>query len=156
MVGLRQDVDSVLYTQTDVNKETANKAIKAFTDYAYYCGNDSLSPIFLIKTAQIATAVNNYAQAKIVLEKCISDYPKFEGVPTALFLLGSLYDEETYLNNEEEARRLYQQVIDQYPNSPEVESAKGALKFIGMTDREVMKELKKQSKQNKASNVTIQ
>ncbi len=139
-------MDSTLYQQLEVNQALGNEAIKAFTDYAYYCGNDSLSPIFLIKTAQIATSLNNIPQAKIALDKCIADYPKFKSVSAAIFLLAQLYDEQNYLNNEEEARRLYQEIIDKYPNSAEASSAKGALKFIGKTDKEMIDQLKKEGK----------
>ena len=141
-----QYMDSVLYTQTDLDKESANQAIKAFTDYAYYCANDSLSPVFLIKTAQVAVAINNITQAKVTLEKCIQDYSRFEGIPSAMFLLAQLYDEKEQLNNEAEARRLYEAIIANYPNSPEVESAKGAIKFLGMTDKQIIRELKRQEK----------
>ncbi len=139
-------IDSVLYSETEVNQALGNKAIKAFTDYAYYCPNDSLSPIFLIKTAQIATSINNIPQAKTVLEKCIADYSKSKDITAAIFLLARLYDETTYLNNEEEARRLYQEIVDKYPKCAEAESAKGALKFIGKTDADLIKEFKKKEK----------
>ncbi|MBK9283873.1 MAG: tetratricopeptide repeat protein [Sphingobacteriaceae bacterium] len=149
-----QKLDSILYTQEELDKNTANQAIKAFTDYAYYCKNDSLSPIFLIKTAQVALAINNVTQAKVNLEKCIQDYYQFEGIASAFFLLGQLYDEKEYLNNEEEARRIYQELIDRYPNSPEAESAKGAIKYLGMTDKEIINELKREAKSQ--PKVTIQ
>ena len=70
-------MDSVLLTQTEVVYESANKAIKAFTDFAYYCASDSLSPIYLIKTAQIARVINNIPQAKVVLEKMHRGLPEF-------------------------------------------------------------------------------
>lgn len=149
-----QYMDSVLYVQTELDARTANKAIKAFTDYAYYCGNDSLSPVFLIKTGQVAMAINNVPQAKLAFEKCIESYPNFEGKPSAMFLLARLYDERTFLNNEEEARRLYQEIIDKYPKSPEVESAKGALKLIGKTDEQILEEFKKQEKEKNKVQIT--
>lgn len=147
-------LDSILYTQTELNVQTANEAIKSFTDYAYYCANDSISPVFLIKTAQIASTINNITQAKMTLEKCIQDYQNFEGLPTAIFLLAQLYDEKEYLNNEQEAKRLYEEVIARFPDSPEAESARGAIKFLGLTDKEIIKKLKQE--QNKSSKVTIQ
>src|SRR5438046_2111709 len=67
--------DSILLNETEVNKISANKAIKAFTDYASYCHNDTLSPVYLIKCAQVARAVDNIPQAKIVLEECLQKYP---------------------------------------------------------------------------------
>jgi hypothetical protein len=146
-------LDSILYTQTELNKNTASDAIKAFSDYAYYCSNDSLSPIFLIKTAQVAVAINNITQAKLTLEKCIEMYPKFEGLPAAMFLLGQLYDEKEYLNNEAEAKRIYEEIIAKFPNSPEAESAKGAIKFLGMTDKQIINQLKQE--QNSTPKVSI-
>jgi TolA-binding protein len=135
--------DSILLQQTEVEQNSANAAIKAFADYANYCHNDSVSPVYLIKCAQVARVVNNIPQAKIVLEKCVQDYPRFRDRPAALFLLAQLYDENTYLNNESEAKKLYEEIIEEYPTSDWALSAKGALGFLGKTDEQIMEELKK-------------
>jgi hypothetical protein len=136
-------LDSVLLGQTEVDVPSATDATKAFTDYAYYCHNDTTSPVYLIKAAQVARAINNFQQAKLVLEVCIKDYPRFKNRAAALFLLAQLYDEDTYLNNENEARRLYEQIIGEYPGSDWAVSAKGAIRFLGKSDEEIIRELKK-------------
>lgn len=136
-------MDSMLLHQTEADITSANQAIKAFTDFAYYCASDSLSPMYLIKVAQIARAINNIPQAKVALEKCIENYPSFKNKPAALFLLAQLYDEPTYLNNEEEARKLYQKIIYDYPKSDWAVSAKGAISFLGKSDAQILEELKK-------------
>lgn len=139
-------LDSILLLQTEIDIPSAQKAIIAFTDFAYYCNSDSLSPVYLIKTAQVARAINNLPQAKLVLDKCIDDYPAFKNRAAALFLLAQLYDEPGYLNNEEEARKIYQKIIDEYPKSDWASSAKGAIRFIGKSDDEIMRELTKKKK----------
>jgi hypothetical protein len=136
-------MDSILLSQIEINKASANEAIKAFTDFAYYCSSDSVAPVYLIKTAQVARAINNIPQAKLALDRCIETYPAFRNRPAALFLLAQLYDERNYLNDENSARKLYQQIIDEYPKSDWALSAKGAISFIGKTDEEIMRELKK-------------
>lgn len=136
-------MDSILLKELEVKKDVATKGIKAFTDYAFYCSNDSLVPIYLIKTAQVAQSINNIPQAKIVLDKCIADYPASKHRPAALFLLAQLYDETTYLNNEAEAKKLYQQIISEYPKSDWAKSSQGALTFVGKSDAQIMEELKK-------------
>lgn len=135
--------DSILLKEIDVNPDLANKAIKAFTNFAYYCHSDSMSPVYLIKTAQVARSINNMPQAKIVLDKCISDYPTFKNRAAALFLLAQVYDEPGALNSETEAQKIYQKIIDEYPKSDWAKSAKGALTFIGKSDAQIMEELKK-------------
>lgn len=132
-------MDSVLFTQTELDTVSAQKAIIAFTEFANYCGSDSLSPMFLIKTAQVARAINNIPQAKIVLDKCVADYPNFNNRPAALFLLAQLYDDNNYMNDENEAKRLYQKIIDEYPKSDWAMSAKGAITYIGKSDDEIAK-----------------
>ena len=139
-------MDSVLLNQNEIDKVSANDAIKAFSDFTYYCQSDTLSPIFLIKTAQVALVINNIPQAKLALENCIENYPSFKNKPAALFLLAQLYDENTYLNNEEEAKRIYEQIINEYPKNEWALSAKGALGFLGKTDEQILQELKNKRK----------
>ncbi len=143
LIAEARRMDSILLNETEINKVSANKAIKAFTDYAYYCQSDSLCPVYLIKTAQVARVVNNIPQAKLALDKCIQSYPSFKSRPAALFLLAQLYDENTYLNNEAEAKKLYEEIINDYPKSDWAVSAKGAINFIGKSDAEILRELKK-------------
>jgi hypothetical protein len=136
-------MDSILMRQTDIDPASAKKAIVAFTEFARFCDTDTLSPVFLIKTAQVARAINVIPQAKVVLDECIATYPNFRDRPAAIFLLAQLYDEDTYLNDEQEAKKLYQKIIDEYPKSPWASSAKGAILFIGKSDKQIMEELKK-------------
>ena len=136
-------LDSILLRELDLNTTLANKAIKAFTNFAYYCQNDTMSPVYLIKTAQVARAINNMPQAKIVLDKCINDYPTFKNRAAALFLLAQIYDDPGALNSETEAQKIYQKIIDEHPKSDWAKSAKGALTFIGKSDAQIMEELKK-------------
>jgi hypothetical protein len=73
-------------------------------------------------------------------------------VPADYFLLGQIYDDQNYMNNEAEAKRLYEELIRKFPKSPEAESARGALKYIGKSDEQIMEDLKK----NQKSKVNIQ
>jgi tetratricopeptide (TPR) repeat protein len=139
-------MDSILLTQMEIDQAAAAKAIEAFTNLAHYCPGDSTSPVYLVKTAQVARAINNIPQARLALDKCLTDYPNFKDRAAALFLLAQLYDEVTYLNDEQEAKALYQKIIDEHPGSPWAESAKGAIRFIGKTDQQIMEELKKKNK----------
>jgi TolA-binding protein len=135
-------MDSTLMVQVDIDPVVGNKAVKAFTDFAYYCQTDSMSPVYLIKTAQVARALNNIPQAKLALEHCIETYPAFRSRPAAIFLLAQLYDEPGYLNNEAEAKKLYEKIISEYPNSDWAMSSQGAIHFIGKSDEEILKEIK--------------
>ena len=141
-----QKLDSVIMTATEANAVIGNKAIKAFTDFSFYCKNDSLAPIFLIKAAQIAQSINNLPQAQICLEKCINDFPDFKNRGAAMFLLAQLYDEVKYLNNEQKAEELYASIISLYPRTEWAANAKAARNLLGKTDEEIVKEFTKKNK----------
>ncbi|MGE0568171.1 MAG: tol-pal system YbgF family protein [Bacteroidia bacterium] len=138
-------IDSILMQHTELNQEMANKAIKKFADYAYYCESDSLSPVYLIKVAQIALAINNPNQAKVVLEKCIDNYPKFNNRPVALFLMAQLYHEPKWLNNPDEARKWYQKIIDDFPKTDWSVNAQAAMQLIGKSDEQIIREFEKKN-----------
>lgn len=144
-----RQMDSVLLQETTVNESNAKKAIAAFTDFAFYCQSDTMSPVYLIKTAQVARAINSIPQAKTALDRCVETYLNSPHRAAALFLLAQLYDEPGYLNNEQEAKRLYSQIIEEYPKSDWALSAKGALVFIGKTDQEIMEAFEKKNKTKK-------
>jgi outer membrane protein assembly factor BamD (BamD/ComL family) len=137
-------MDSILLSETEMNTAHAQSAISSFTSFAYYCENDSLSPVYLIKTAQVARAIDNLPRAKECLEKCIKDHPDFRDRPAAMFLLAQLYDGNNFMSDRHEAQKLYQQIIDEYPKSDWARSAKGNL--VGKSDEEILMELKKAGK----------
>jgi tetratricopeptide (TPR) repeat protein len=142
-------LDSVLMQHAEINQAVANEAIKKFADFAYYCESDSLSPVYLIKVAQIALAINNPNQAKVVLEKCIDNYPKFNNRPVAIFLMAQLYHEPKWLNNPDEARKWYQKIIDDFPKTDWSTSAAAAMQLIGKTDEQIIQEFEKKNSKKK-------
>ncbi len=138
-------MDSTILKAVEVDVAVANNAIRAFTDYAFYCESDSLSPIFLVKTAQIAMSINNPNQAKVALDRILSNYPKFKNKPAAIFMLAQLYDEQTLLNDETEAKKLYEQLVYEYPKSDWASSAKAAIKLLGKSDQQIVNEFNKKN-----------
>lgn len=143
-----KSLDSILLQQMEIDTVMATKAITAFVDFAYYCQSDSMSPVYLIKTAQVARAINNLQQAQAALQHCIDTYLNFENRAAALFMLAQLYEEPGKLNNITEAKRLYEKVISEYPKSDWALNAKAALKFLGKTSEEIVKEFEKQNKKS--------
>ncbi|MBK7668796.1 MAG: hypothetical protein IPJ32_16545 [Sphingobacteriaceae bacterium] len=59
--------DSIILLATEVNPEVGNKAVKAFADFAFYCPNDTLAPVFLLKAGQIARVLIIYHKLRFVL-----------------------------------------------------------------------------------------
>lgn len=139
-------LDSILMKETKVNKDLAERAINAFNTYGSECMNDSLAPIFLLKAGQVAQSIANYQQAEILLRKCTTAFPNFRNRGAALFLLAQLFDEPTMLNNEAEAKIIYEDIIKSYPNTAWARDAKASIANLGKTDEQLIQEFLKKSK----------
>lgn len=142
--------DSIILAANEVDPDVGNKAIKAFADFSFYCPNDSLAPVFLLKAGQIASSINNLPQAQVCFEKCYKDFPKFKNRGAAMFLLAQLYDEVHLLNDEDKARELYGKMINSFPpNSEWYKQADAARGLLGKTDAQIIKEFEKKNSKKK-------
>jgi tetratricopeptide (TPR) repeat protein len=141
-----KDADNVLLRAVAVNNDDAARAIIAFYNFANICKGDSLAPVFLLKAGQVAQSVGNFTQAQAFFLKCKDEFPDFKNRGAAIFLLAQLYDDAAKLNNEEEASTLYSQIMREYPNSSFAVDSKAAIKNLGKTDEELVKEFLKKSK----------
>jgi TolA-binding protein len=139
-------MDSILMKAVSVNPNLAEQAINAFNNFASTCKNDSLAPVFLLKAGQIAQTTRNFQQSQILLKKCVDEFPQFRNRGAALFLLAQVYDDASMLNNEVEAKNIYQQIIKEYPNTVWENDAKSCILNLGKTDEQIVQEFLKKNK----------
>lgn len=138
--------DAVLMRALVLDKDIAAKAIADFSNFAGYCKNDSLSPVFYFKAGQVAQAVGNYSQAQAMLNHCLNKYPQFGNKAAVLFLLAQLYDDASMLNNEEKAKEYYEQIMKEFPKTSFATDAQAAIRNLGKTDEELIQEFLKSNK----------
>jgi len=135
--------DEILMRALTLDKTVATKAINDFNAYASNCKTDSLAPVFLIKAGQVAQAIGSFTQAQAMLNKCINEHTQFKNREAAIFLLAQLYDDPKMLNNEEEAKKLYEQVISEYPKTSYATDSRAAIQNLGKTDEQLIQEFLK-------------
>jgi tetratricopeptide (TPR) repeat protein len=141
-----EQYDKIFLNATNLDANVALKGVVAFNNYANLCHNDSLGAIYILKAGQICQVINDYDRAKTMFEKCINDFPKFNNRGAAMFLLAQLYDGNTPYKNENEAKIIYQKIIKEYPKSSFAEDAKSAIKYLGKSDEEMVKEFLNKNK----------
>lgn len=138
--------DAQLMRATVFDQAQAVNALSIFDAYTSYCKIDSITPIYLIKSAQLARSVNNYQKAANYLKQCIDEYVKFENRAAAMFLLAQLYDDASALNNETEAKVLYEKIIKDFPASEWAMNSKAAIQMLGKSDEQMIQEFLKKNK----------
>ena len=120
------------------------KALETITLYEKFANNfpnDTLSPTYLMKAADVCSNTNQAAKSVELCRKIVEQYPNFKGVPTAMFLMA--FVTENKLNNIARAKELYQQFIQKYPNHPMAEDAKASIENLGLSDDELIAKFQK-------------
>jgi len=120
-----------------IKRGVAMETIIAYAKFAHNFPEDSLSPEFLFKAAEIARALHNGKEAVLYYNMIYTDFPENEKAPTALFLEAFTY--ENILKDTAQARILYQNFIDKYPNNQFADDARYSLKYLGKSAEELIK-----------------
>lgn len=81
-----------------------------------------LADNILWQKSRMANAKQDYSEAAMYLQKIVSDYGDDVLADDALYHLA--YINEEYFQNKDEAKRLYQQIITQYPGSTYINQAR--------------------------------
>lgn len=137
-----QKLDSVLLKSINFDEKKAVEANNTFVKCALICKNDSISPLYLMKAAQLSQSLYQIQMSEKYLKKILDDYPKSKLIPAVKFLLAQYYADKNLLNQPKQAKELFNQIIKDYPQSVWAENAAAALKWVGKSDEEILKELK--------------
>ncbi len=136
-------IEKEMQKSPDVDNTTANSAIKAYSDYVMFFPNDSISPNYLFKAGEIATAAKKYKQALALYQNITSKYPDFKYIKESLYLQGFLLD--NFMNDDAGAKIIYEEIISKYPGTTVANDSKSAINNLGKTDAQIIEEFKKKN-----------
>lgn len=111
---------------------------KLYIAYAEANPNDSVSPDFLYKAADISMNLSDPNLTIALFDKIITTYPNYKNVSTVAFLKAYVY--ENQLNNYGNAQKYYLEFLDKYPDSDFADDAVVSLNNLGKSPEELIKE----------------
>lgn len=129
---------------TGVHREVAEKLLLAYEDFLKHHSFESISKEYQFRAGELAKAINKPHLAIKHLNGLLERDPDHERAPLALFYKATIVGD--MLNEDENAKMLYQEFIDKYPNHPLAESAKESIKLQGKSLDEIVKEFEKKNK----------
>lgn len=98
----------------------------------------------MFRAADVARGVGKYGQAIDIWKNLRSLYPDYERSPDALFLTGFTY--ENNLNEKTQAKELYNQFLEEYPDHALNTQVKQTLDVIDKSPEELIKEFQRKNK----------
>ncbi len=139
--------EAALYSDKtkEVDRDKALEMERLYISYSDKYADDTLSPEYLFRAAEIAENAGHPNNAITYLTKIEDNYKEYRNYPLVIFKKAYIY--ENCLKNIEFARNYYQKFIDDYPNHELVETANSSMMFLGMTDEQLVDILEKISKE---------
>lgn len=124
-----------------LDQGTAMFAMRVYDEYASYFPDETKSPEYLFKAGELANSLQLAQPALSYLGRVMSKYPNYKNAPYALFMQGMIYDDQ--LKDTANARKIYTQVIQKYPESQLAKDAEASIKNLGKSVEELVREFEK-------------
>ena len=109
---------------------------KCYDDFIRRFPEDSLSPEYLFRKAGLLRVEKQGDAALDAMAELVNRYPESPRVVECYFLRGLVYEEVFY--DQELAKKAYLNFIERYPDHPLAESARYAIRYLGLSNEEII------------------
>ncbi|MDZ7741781.1 MAG: tetratricopeptide repeat protein [Bacteroidota bacterium] len=128
-----------------IDKGKAALLINSYVQYADAFPEDSMSPDYLFRAADISMNIFESGQAIDLYNRIINNYPEYEKVPQCVFLKAFVY--ENNLNDLNSAKKYYKEFLAKYPDDEFADDAEMSLQNLGKSPEELIKEFEAKMKE---------
>lgn len=126
-----------------IDTAISNDLISKYVQFADAYPNDSLTPGFLLQAARWAYATNDVDGMIKYYDRIIDNYDDFEKLDECMYEKGINLDNA---GRKEEARKAYQEFIDEFPDHFLTDDITKAMKLLDMSDEQLNAFLNQQNK----------
>lgn len=138
---------TVLNPEAPINAEAVPEVVEKFCKFVEQNPEDVNAPDWLFKALDLSVNFLEPEKSLAIGNQFIESYPDNDRTPMVMFVLGSMVYEEK-LQDYDKAREIYETILAKYPDSDFVPSVEAALRFLGKTPEEIVKEFEMQQQQD--------
>lgn len=109
---------------------------------------DTMAADYLYKAVNLCIGVNNGARAMQLIDRTLNEFPKSSYTPETVFLKAYVY--ENLLSDYGQASKVYNDFIRKYPSHDLTDDAEAALKYLGKSPEELVREFEAKAAEEKA------
>lgn len=142
---IRAKEDS-LFEHQAFDARTAQGMIDVYKAYAAAYPLDSMAPEYLFRAAGTHKSMNQPEEAIRLYDRIAHNYQSWRRRADVLYMKGLTLDDD--LDQDGEAQRIYEQVINEYPDHPFARDAKAMIENLGLTDEEIIAKFKAKNEQS--------
>lgn len=138
--SLKSEIDKLeaeINATNNPNDELLKKGILKFQEFAGFFPEDPLAPDYLLKASDFSYQTKQFEKSVKILNRIIADYPDYNRMEDVLFNKASHLDFE--LRDTTQAKEVYQEFIEKYPESELVDDAEARIKYISYSAEDLIK-----------------
>ncbi len=125
-----------------IDKAKALELVDLYVDYANSYPDDSMAVEYLFKGAEFCLNLGEGQRAITLYDRVIQEYPDFRKVPECLFLKGYVY--ENYLGDLDNAKAIYLEFIEKYPDNEFADDAEISIQNLGKSPEALIRQFEEQ------------
>ena len=139
------DAERALFSDSiaKIDKRKALDIVNLYQDFAEAYPDDPRSPEYLFKAGDLSINLNRPTKTIHIFETLISRYPESEKAATSLFLKGFVLEDQ--MKDFDEARRVYEEFLEKYPDSEFADDAEISIANLGKTPEELIREFEQKN-----------
>lgn len=122
---------------------TANKLVKESQKYADKYWRNEKTPAILFRAGEVARSIKQPEEAINIFRRLYTQFPTTPFAVKAMFMEAATFEDD--LKNKAIAKKVYQKVIDKYPDDILAEQARQLLAVIEKTPEELIKEFQQKN-----------
>jgi outer membrane protein assembly factor BamD (BamD/ComL family) len=133
-------IETTLYSPqaTSFSEEKADSLISLYDGFIKAFSDDSLSPLFLFKSANLAMNSGDGKGAISRFDQFIQAYPGNQKAALCMFFKGYIY--ENLMKDLEKAKEAYLLFMEKYPDHELVKDARMSIQNLGKTPEQIVRE----------------
>ena len=120
--------EQMLASSETLNAALRSDLMRAYAEFSNGCHDYEQTPEFLFRRADLLRSAGQFQEAMTQLRDIHDHYKDFDKRPICAFLVGFIAEVE--LNDREQARKIYEQVIELHPESPAAIWAKQSIESL--------------------------
>lgn len=122
-------LESTLFEESaEVQVENRNALMVEYAEFANACHDDPRTPEWLFRRADLLRSAGKFQEAMTQLRDVHDHYKEFDKRPVCAFLIGFIA--EVDLNDREQAKTTYEQVIAVHPDSEAALWAEQSIEYL--------------------------
>jgi len=133
--------EKVLQSSETLKKEDAVLLMEAYVAFSERFTNRENADEYLFKAGEIAMGQEMTVASIRYLTRLYDEFPRYEKRAYGLFLLG--FVQENYSGNLDEAKRVYELFLTEFPNHEMADDAKASIKNLGKSPEEIIREFER-------------